>query len=115
MSVHASHRRSDHGACAHHARESETAREVAGGWAVRLLSGLIHVYRYLISPWLGPRCRYLPTCSDYALEALATRGVVTGCWLALRRVARCHPLGGSGYDPVPPRRVDLPRRAPIWR
>lgn len=64
---------------------------------------------------LGPRCRYLPTCSEYALEALATRGALVGSWLALRRVARCHPFGGSGYDPVPTRAVDLPRRATIWR
>ncbi len=64
---------------------------------------------------LGPRCRYLPTCSEYALEALATRGALVGSWLALRRVARCHPFGGSGYDPVPTRTVDLPRRATIWR
>ncbi|HEX6143741.1 MAG TPA: membrane protein insertion efficiency factor YidD [Geminicoccaceae bacterium] len=69
-----------------------------------MLSGAIHVYRYLISPALPPRCRYLPTCSGYALEALEQHGALAGGWLALRRVARCHPLGGSGLDPVPPRR-----------
>jgi len=56
----------------------------------------------LVSPALPPRCRYLPTCSDYAIEALASHGVPGGLWLALRRIASCHPWGGSGYDPVPP-------------
>jgi len=50
---------------------------------------------------LGPSCRFLPTCSDYAREALERHGPVRGGWLAVRRVARCHPWGGSGYDPVP--------------
>ncbi|MGE0484252.1 MAG: membrane protein insertion efficiency factor YidD [Gammaproteobacteria bacterium] len=65
------------------------------------LVALIQVYRVLVSPLLGPRCRYLPSCSAYALEALETHGVLRGGWLALRRVLRCHPWGGSGYDPVP--------------
>jgi hypothetical protein len=59
-------------------------------------------YRYLISPVLGPRCRYLPSCSDYALEALRRHGARRGLGLALRRIGRCHPWGGSGFDPVPP-------------
>ena len=50
---------------------------------------------------MAPRCRYLPTCSDYAQEALAEHGPVAGGWLALKRIGRCHPWGGSGYDPVP--------------
>jgi putative membrane protein insertion efficiency factor len=65
---------------------------------------LIRGYQLGISPVLGPRCRYLPTCSEYAREALAVHGTVRGGWLALRRVVRCHPLGDSGYDPVPPGR-----------
>jgi len=68
----------------------------------RLLRILIRGYQIGISPVLGPRCRYLPTCSEYAQEALAGHGLVRGGWLALRRLARCHPLGDSGYDPVPP-------------
>lgn len=67
----------------------------------RLLSGLVLVYRYTLSPLLGPRCRYLPTCSDYALEALRRHGALRGGWLCARRLCRCHPWGGSGHDPVP--------------
>jgi hypothetical protein len=64
-------------------------------------------YRYFISPMLPPSCRFTPTCSQYAIEAIQTHGAVKGLGLAVRRLARCHPitwLGGShGYDPVPPR------------
>ena len=65
------------------------------------MSAPIRAYRLLVSPVLGPRCRYLPSCSEYALEALARHGVLRGGWLALRRILRCHPWGGFGYDPVP--------------
>jgi putative membrane protein insertion efficiency factor len=68
------------------------------------LRGLIRLYQLFISPLLLPRCRYLPSCSDYAAEAIATHGAVTGSLLALRRLLRCHPWGGSGFDPVPPPR-----------
>ena len=61
----------------------------------------IRFYQYVISPWLGPNCRFQPTCSAYAIEALERHGVLRGSWLALRRLSRCHPLGGHGYDPVP--------------
>lgn len=71
---------------------------------VRLLTGVIRCYQYLISPMLGPRCRFHPTCSEYAIEALRTHGALTGSWLTLRRVVRCHPLHPGGHDPVPPRR-----------
>ena len=64
----------------------------------------IRVYQLFISPVLPPACRFYPTCSAYALEAIMTHGVLRGGWLALRRLARCHPWGGSGYDPVPPAR-----------
>jgi len=66
-----------------------------------LLSGLIRIYRVAISPMFPPHCRYWPTCSAYSLEAVQRHGPVKGSWLALRRIGRCHPWGGSGYDPVP--------------
>lgn len=62
---------------------------------------LITIYRYAISPLLPARCRYFPTCSAYAEEAIKSHGAVKGGWLAVKRVCRCHPWGGQGYDPVP--------------
>lgn len=70
---------------------------------VQMLRGGIMVYRYAISPLLGPHCRYRPSCSAYALEALTQHGALRGSGFAIRRICRCHPWGGSGYDPVPPR------------
>ena len=67
----------------------------------RLLLLLIQAYRLLISPALGPCCRFLPSCSEYATDAIQTHGPLRGSWLALRRVSRCHPFHSSGYDPVP--------------
>ncbi|HEY1726079.1 MAG TPA: membrane protein insertion efficiency factor YidD [Steroidobacteraceae bacterium] len=66
---------------------------------------LIRGYQLTISPLLGPRCRFYPSCSHYAIEALQRHGSVRGSWLALRRVARCHPFDGGGYDPVPAERA----------
>jgi uncharacterized protein len=68
----------------------------------RLLALPILAYRLAISPLLGPRCRFYPSCSSYALEALDRHGPLRGLWLALRRVLRCHPWHAGGYDPVPP-------------
>lgn len=62
---------------------------------------LIKFYQYGISPLLGPKCRFTPTCSQYALEAFKKYGVFKGFVLSLKRISRCHPGGGSGYDPVP--------------
>lgn len=68
----------------------------------RALIGLIRFYQLAVSPWTPAACRYTPTCSSYAREAIETHGAMRGGWLALRRLARCHPWGGHGYDPVPP-------------
>lgn len=68
-----------------------------------LLIALVRVYQYLISPLLGPRCRFHPSCSHYAIEAVETHGALRGSYLALRRLLRCHPWHPGGYDPVPPR------------
>lgn len=70
-------------------------------WAVRLLIAPIRAYQYLLSPWLGSHCRFQPTCSHYAIEALSEHGVLKGVWLTLRRLSRCHPGCKGGYDPVP--------------
>ncbi len=64
---------------------------------------LIYFYRYCISPFTPPSCRFTPTCSSYALQALRIHGPFRGSWLTIKRLSRCHPWGGSGYDPVPPR------------
>ena len=61
----------------------------------------IWIHQQVLSPWLGPACRFEPSCSRYAALAVRRHGFVRGSWLALRRLARCHPLGGSGLDPVP--------------
>lgn len=65
------------------------------------LVALIRAYQWLLSPLLGPRCRFHPSCSHYAIEALQLHGAARGSWLALRRVCRCHPLNAGGLDPVP--------------
>jgi putative membrane protein insertion efficiency factor len=66
-----------------------------------VLLGLIRLYQLTLSPWLGRTCRYEPTCSHYAAEAIERFGVFRGVWLAANRIGRCHPWGRSGYDPVP--------------
>ena len=70
-------------------------------YAVKAVCALIRVYQVTVSPLLGPRCRFHPNCSSYAIEALHRHGPFAGLWLALRRLGRCQPWGGSGFDPVP--------------
>jgi uncharacterized protein len=65
------------------------------------LIALIKLYQWVISPAIGPRCRFTPSCSQYAIGALKKYGLIKGGWLTVRRVARCHPWGGHGVDPVP--------------
>ena len=67
----------------------------------QVLTVLIRAYRYLISPMLGPHCRFVPSCSQYAEEAIQRHGAARGSWLALRRLTRCHPWHPGGLDPVP--------------
>jgi uncharacterized protein len=69
----------------------------------RIVALPVHAYRLVLSPWVGHSCRFQPTCSAYALEALERHGALRGSWLTVRRILRCHPFGGSGIDNVPPR------------
>jgi putative membrane protein insertion efficiency factor len=78
------------------------------------LRGLIQLYRWFISPLLGPRCRHMPSCSEYAAEAIERHGPWRGSWLAVARIARCHPWGSHGFDPVPVALKPEPWYAP-WR
>lgn len=71
----------------------------------RCVRGALRAYKLTLSPWIGRQCRFSPSCSEYAADALIIHGPVRGSYLALRRVCRCNPLGGSGYDPVPPKRL----------
>lgn len=70
-----------------------------------VLLGLIELYRLCLSPFFGTQCRFYPTCSSYAREAIEQHGALRGSYLALRRLLRCHPYHAGGVDPVPPRRV----------
>jgi putative membrane protein insertion efficiency factor len=86
-------------------RQGERDAELISGHGsklgVRIALVLVQGYRMILSPWLGPACRFEPSCSSYAVDAIRHHGILRGCYLALRRVARCNPLGGCGYDPVP--------------
>ena len=68
----------------------------------RCVRGLLKAYKWTLSPLIGRQCRYAPSCSEYAAKALIDHGPVRGTYLSIRRVCRCNPFGGSGYDPVPP-------------
>ncbi|MEL6183513.1 MAG: membrane protein insertion efficiency factor YidD [Myxococcota bacterium] len=91
----------------HHGKaEATKALDVAGlpsRWGVKLGVVLIRGYQLFLSPLLGAHCRFEPTCSSYAREALEVHGLARGIWLAARRILRCRPGGGFGYDPVPPK------------
>ena len=81
------------------------ARAGERGGVARVAAGacivLVRVYQFTLGPWVGGRCRFHPSCSEYAIEAYRAHGVLRGTWLTARRLARCHPLGGHGFDPVP--------------
>lgn len=70
-------------------------------FAVWSLRAAIRLYQLIIAPWLGERCRFYPSCSAYAYDALARHGLVRGLWLAIRRLSKCHPWHAGGFDPVP--------------
>jgi putative membrane protein insertion efficiency factor len=72
-------------------------------WTVRFGVTLVRAYQLVLSPFAGGACRFHPTCSEYAMEAITTHGLARGGWLAIRRVSRCHPFARHGFDPVPPR------------
>jgi putative membrane protein insertion efficiency factor len=95
-----------------HETRAESAR--LGGWIAKALLAPIAAYRFAISPLLGVNCRHLPTCSDYAREAIETNGAWKGFWLTLSRLCRCHPWGSNGYDPVPDLRAEQHPLTP-WR
>lgn len=82
--------------------------ETIAGALVRVLVASIRLYQVVLSPWLGPACRFHPTCSEYAIGAFRSHGMSRGAWLTLRRLARCHPMGGDGFDPVPERGISGP-------
>ena len=71
-----------------------------------ILIKIIRFYQLAISPYLGPTCRHMPTCSSYMIEAIQEWGALKGVWMGLKRLARCHPWGTSGYDPVPKKDTD---------
>ena len=75
-------------------------------WLSNILTALVQFYRKFISPFTPASCRYQPTCSSYMLDAIETHGALRGFWLGLKRIGRCHPWGGSGYDPVPGKSKD---------
>lgn len=71
-------------------------------WPRRIAVACVHAYQLLLSPFMGGACRFEPSCSSYAIEAITVHGLLRGAGLALRRISKCHPLGSHGIDPVPP-------------
>ena len=82
------------------AREVKQAERQTMSLAARPLVMLVRLYQVSLGPFMGGHCRFLPTCSQYAIDALTTHGAFRGSWLTVRRISRCHPFGGGGYDPV---------------
>lgn len=81
----------------------------------RGLLALLTVYKGLFSPLFAGSCRFVPSCSEYARDAIVEHGALKGCWLAARRLARCHPAGSSGFDPVPQRSTRIARQSASHR
>lgn len=87
----------------------------ATGPVAHVLLALLAGYQRFVSPLLGPRCRFEPSCSSYAVQAVQGHGALRGSWLAVRRLMRCHPFHPGGYDPVPPPRGTAPAKPPTRR
>lgn len=88
--------------------EARGAQVVSGAapryrWSILPLVALVKAYQLTLSPIIGRQCRYVPTCSQFAIDALREYGAARGIWMAARRICRCHPFAKGGYDPVPPR------------
>jgi putative membrane protein insertion efficiency factor len=79
----------------------EVRPEVARFRFRRVVTAAVRAYQQVVSPWLRPACRFEPSCSHYTIEAIESHGVMRGAWLSARRLVRCQPFGGSGFDPVP--------------
>jgi putative membrane protein insertion efficiency factor len=84
-------------------RADEIAQAADPGWSVRVALGTLRAYKLVVSPLFAGACRFTPSCSDYMAAAIREHGLAKGGWLGFRRLIRCHPLGGHGFDPVPPR------------
>ena len=78
---------------------------------IRALIGVVRLWQRLFSAWMAPSCRFVPSCSDYSIQALKQHGLCKGCWLTIRRLSRCHPFGGSGLDEVPACSYHQPHQA----
>lgn len=85
------------------------------GIVKRLVISVVRLYQLIISPHLGAHCRYTPSCSQYMIDAVEEWGVIKGMWLGMRRISRCHPWGGSGFDPVPRRSLRKNGKARVQR
>ena len=91
------------------APKTSTRRLLKNVMIVKLLQSIFKLYYRLLSPLLGNRCRFAPSCSEYAHQALERHGLVKGLWLTIKRLCRCHPWGGDGFDPVPEVSDDTPK------
>jgi uncharacterized protein len=90
-----------HASSANNGSALEISSNVMGAFFRMLAIGLIRLYQWFISPILPNACRFVPTCSQYGIEAVQKHGAFKGLWLTLKRIGKCHPWGSSGYDPVP--------------
>ena len=86
-------------------QHSQNTTATPDGWCARMLISMVRAYQATFASFMGGHCRFQPTCSVYSIDALKTHGARRGVWLTIKRLCRCHPLGGFGYDPVPPNKL----------